>query len=58
VGAERKVFLQRPVDRRRRGRIVRVGDVGAALGAAIWVGLLSDRKAGGAPPVEPTIAAE
>jgi aquaporin Z len=32
--------------------------VGAAVGAAIWVGLLADRSVGGAPPVEPKIAAE
>jgi aquaporin Z len=32
--------------------------VGAAAGAAIWVGLLADRSVGGAPPVEPKIAAE
>jgi aquaporin Z len=32
--------------------------VGAAVGAAIWVGLLADRAVDGAPPVEPKIAAE
>lgn len=31
---------------------------GAALGAAIWAGLLADRSVGGAPPVGPKIAAE
>lgn len=32
--------------------------VGAAVGAAIWVAFLADRKVDGAPPVEPNIAAE
>lgn len=32
--------------------------VGATFGAAIWMGLLADRTVDGAPPAEPTIAAE